>query len=448
MSGKKTPRRFPASAVLLISGAAFAGQVAGAGFALWEQSASGLGNAYAGVAAVAEDASTVFWNPAGMAKLGPGKHFSLAGHAIMPSTQFRNVASQPGINRTDLGNEGGNAGDPAFVPNAYFAMDLGPRMSFGVGVNVPFGLATEYDANWIGRFQGIRSEIQTLNINPALSWKASDRLALGFGVNWQQGRIDLLTGVNYSGLVFGTPLNALVAANSQGQSAVELEGDGWGYNLGLQFDLTPATRLGAAYRSSIEYDFDGTVRFSGRPAAFGFSAALTAGTADGKVRLDAETPDLLSFSIAHRIDSRWTVLADATWTGWSNIKVLPLVRDSGATLDALPFNFDDSMRYSVGANYRMNDTWTFRAGWAFDESPVPSAADRVVRLPDGDRTWFSLGAKYRLSGAAAFDIGYAFINIKDAPIDSNQNIGNVRGHVNGSYRAHVNILSVQYSHTF
>jgi long-chain fatty acid transport protein len=418
------------------------------GFALSEQSASGMGNAFAGAAAVAEDASTVYWNPAGMARLGRGSHFLIAGHAILPSTRFHNGASIPGVNRTDPGGEGGDAGDLQFIPNLYYVMGLDDRLSFGVGVNVPFGLATEYSADWIGRFQGIRSEIETVNINPSVSWKANDALAVGFGINWQHGKIDLLTGVNYSGLVFGTPLNALVPANSQGQNEVNVDGDAWGWNAGVLIDVSPATRLGLAYRSSVDYELSGSTRFSAVPAAFVASPALTAGTSNGNVRLDVETPDMASASLAHELSPRWTLLADLTWTGWSNIRALPLVRDTGATLDTLRFNFKDTLRYSLGANYRMNDAWLFRAGLAFDESPVPGAADRSVRLPDSDRTWLTFGGRYRLSNASAFDFGYAFIRLKDAPIDNNQNAGNVRGYVNGTYKASVNIVSVQYTRDF
>lgn len=434
------------SAVLILVSAAFTTSAQGSGFALMEQNASGLGNAFAGAAAAAEDASTVFWNPAGMARLRAGKQVVVTGHAVMPSTRFSNGGSVPGINRTDFGTEGGNAGSTALVPNAYFAMNLNPRWSFGLGVNVPFGLATEYDAGWVGRFQGIRSGIETLNINPSIAWKATDRLALGVGLSWQRGTIDLLSGVNYKGLVTGSALNPAVAANAEGQNEVELEGDAWGYNFGLLFDVTPATRIGLAYRSAVEYDMTGTTRFSGVPAAFALSPALTAATANGNVTFNVKTPDSASVAIAHQLNPRWELLADMMWTGWSNIQALPLVRDSGATLDTLRFNFQDTLRYAVGANYRMSDTLMLKMGLAFDESPVPNASDRSVRLPDNDRTWFSLGAKYRVSNAGTVDLGYSFITIKDAAIDNNQ--GAVRGRVVGNYKAHVNILSVQYTHTF
>jgi hypothetical protein len=180
-------------------------QARAAGFALYEQGISGMGNAYAGAAAVAEDATTVWWNPAGMARLPKGMHVAVGGAAIAPSWKFSNNGSTiaTASNPTKTGT-GGDAGDVTFVPSAFFAMDLNPKWNFGVGVSVPFGLKTEYDADWIGRFQGIKSEVQTVNVNPAVSYKFSDAVSVGFGVNYQQGKIDILTGVNLAPLA-GVP---------------------------------------------------------------------------------------------------------------------------------------------------------------------------------------------------------------------------------------------------
>src|SRR5690349_9069874 len=167
-----------------------ASQAQAAGFALNEQGVSGLGNAYAGAAAVAEDATTVWWNPAGMSRLAPGKHIVFAGAVIAPSTKFKNNGSVPAALQTNVGGEGGDASDTAFLPSGFFAMDLSPRLNFGLGVNVPFGLATEYDSSWIGRFQGVKSEVETVNINPAISYKLSDNASIGGGISYQHGKID------------------------------------------------------------------------------------------------------------------------------------------------------------------------------------------------------------------------------------------------------------------
>jgi long-chain fatty acid transport protein len=415
-------------------------QAQAAGFALAEQGVSGLGNAYAGAAAVADDASTVWWNPAGMARLPRGKHLLLGAHVIVPSTEFSNRASVPAALQTLNNGNGGDAGDTALVPNLFYAMDLNPSWSFGVGVNVPFGLATKYDANWVGRFQGIDSEVMTLNINPSVSYKLSERSSIGFGLSYQRGEIDLLSAVNVSAAAGGA-----LGLNVEGRNATSVDGDAWGFNIGALFDVTPATRLGVHYRSSLDYELDGNTSFSNIPAAVAGSPALS----NSNVKLELETPATLSFSAAHRVNDRLELLGDLTWTEWSRISRLPLVRTSGpangATLDTLTFNFDDTWRIAVGANYKWSGPWTLRAGVAFDQSPVPNAQDRSVRLPDNDRYWLTFGATYQMSRSSRFDLGYAFIQVKDADINNTQ-LG--KGTVNGTYEATVNILSVQYQHSF
>jgi long-chain fatty acid transport protein len=217
------------------------------------------------------------------------------------------------------------------------------------------------------------------------------------------------------------------------------------------FDVLPATRVGIHYRSSLDYEMTGNTNFSNVPAAFAGIPALAAATSNGDVKLDIKTPATLSFSAAHKANQSLELLGDITWTEWSKIKQLPLVRTSGAgngaTLDTLTFNFKNTLRYSAGVNYKWSGPWTLKAGVAYDQSPVPSAEDRTVRLPDNDRYWLSLGASYRANPVSRFDVGYTFVHVKDADINNDQT-ARARGIVKGSYEGRVNILSVQYQHTF
>ncbi len=402
-------------------------QAQAAAFALSEQGVSGLGNAYAGAAAAAEDASTVWWNPAGMSRLPSGTHVQAAGHMIIPSTKFTNGSSaNPFIGTSN----GGDAGEATFVPNLFAAMSLSPAWSIGLGINVPFGLKTEYDDDWIGRFQGIKSEVKTVNVNPSVSYKLSEAASIGFGVSWQRGEIDLTT--------------AVPAVAGGGTNNTSVDGDAWGFNVGALFNLGPATRLGVHYRSSLDYKLDGNTSFSS-PALAG---------RNGNVKLDLKTPATLSFSGVHKLSNQWELLGDVTWTEWSKIDRLPLVFTSGplngATLDTLVFNFEDTWRVSLGANYKWSGPWTLRFGVAYDQSPVPNAETRSVRLPDNDRYWLAFGGTYQMSKAGRLDFGYAFVKFKDAPINNDQRTATPvpKGLVNGTYEANVNVLSVSYQHSF
>src|SRR6267378_2539847 len=231
-----------AGAVVSALGLLAGSEAHAAAFALYEQGVSGLGNAYAGAAAVAEDATTVWWNPAGMSRLGVGKHFAIGGVLISPSTKFSNGSSTPAGFNTAPAGTGGDAGKDAIVPSMFYVMDLNPRMHFGIGISVPFGLKTEYDSNWIGRFQGISSEVKTLNINPSLSYKLSETASIGGGISYQRGKVDLKTAVNYSATAFsagGAFLLGLIGGlGVEGQNKTSVDGDAWGFNLGGLFNVT------------------------------------------------------------------------------------------------------------------------------------------------------------------------------------------------------------------
>jgi long-chain fatty acid transport protein len=387
-----------------------------AGFALVEQNASGLGNAYAGQAAVAADASTIFFNPAGMTLL-PDSQVVVAGHLIKPQAEFTGSVNPvvPGMNN---GGDGGDAGSLAIVPNAYYALRLTPDVHVGIGMNAPFGLKTEYDSTWAGSTQGVKSELKTINLNPAIAWKASDSLSLGAGLSIQyvQATLTSLTG---GGLL-----------------AVKGDDYGWGFNLGALWQLSDATRIGLAYRSEVDQKLEGTAEFS---VVTALNTPVTAGVT---------LPDSASLSLVHQLTPRLELLADITWTGWSDFDELRIVRTSGTTLGVTPENWSDSYRYSVGANYRLNDKVTLRSGVAYDETPV-SDAFRTARIPDESRTWLAFGAQYRLSDKSALDFGYAHLFVKDARINKAEILTGVDTFtLTGTYNASVDILSAQLTHNF
>jgi long-chain fatty acid transport protein len=441
----------------------FAGSVSQAhasAFALIEQSASGLGNAFAGAAAAAEDASTIYYNPAGMTLLKGPTQVSLGVAYIDVSSKFSDSGSLPsgtglaGVVNNEprpLGGTGGNAGGPAFVPNFYVAAEVAPDWKVGLGVSVPFGLKTQYESDWLGRFQAVKSELNTLNVNPSVSWKANDMISLGAGVSYQQIEAELTSTANYgvaafaaAGGVAGLPgsatfANGVTAVSPEGGVSVTGSDGAWGYNLGAMIQATPNTRIGIAYRSSIKYHVTGYVTFSNAPPQLG--------NLNGAVKLNIEMPDSASVALQQKLGSSWVLLADVTWTGWSKIKDLTIVRDTGQTLQSTPENFKDTYRYGLGTTYRHSDAWSFKAGVALDQTPV-NDTDRTPRLPDKDRTWLAFGAKYGMSPDTSLDVGYAHLFVKDAPINQNGGNTTANGQIVGSYKASINILGVQLAHRF
>ncbi len=418
------------SAAVLGALSVAAGPVAAGGFAIGTQSGSGTGNAFAGGAAVADDASVAWSNPAGMTLLPAGKQAAAALHVLKPSFKFQNNGSTGAFAAPGTG-EGGDGGDWAFVPNGFFTMDITPRLRFGLALNVPFGLTTEYDAGWRGQLTGLKSEIKTINVNPSIAFKVNDTLSIGAGFSVQ--KIDAeLTG--FTGSAAG--------------GILELDADdvGYGFNVGMMYQATPNTRIGASYRSSIKYELEGSANFSGTAAALLRS----------DVRADLRVPESVSLSVFTTLNPQWELMADATWTRWSRLQQLVVTRTTatpagsaaGSTLTSLDFQWDDVWRLGVGANYRMNDRTKFRFGLALDKTPTKDAT-RTPRLPDQDRTWLALGVQYRLTKSGMLDVGYAHEFIRDANINTTQAPLTCPPHcLTGKFENKADIISVQYTHSF
>ncbi len=439
MKSRHRLTRFPVRLTSLIIAGLFSGSASAAGFQLLEQNASGIGNSYAGSAAVAEDASTVFFNPAGMAFLTRGKaHVALGLDLVKPAVRFSDAGTVMPAGISARGGNGGDAGDLAYIPDTYLVLPINDKLSVGLGLNAPFGLKTEYDSNWVGRFLAIKSEIKTVNLNPSISYKLADGVALGFGVNYQYFKAELSNAVNFSAVIPGL----------EGQAKISGDDRAWGWNVGAIFQVSPATRLGLAYRSAIKYEVDGNVDFT-RPVT-GIApadAAINAAAPNGAIRVNLKVPDNFTVSGIHQLNDRWQLLGDVSWTGWSKIPRLEVYRSSGALLSREELQWRDTYRVAVGANYQYDSNWKLRVGVAYDQSPVGDQY-RAARLPDNNRTWLSLGAQYRLSKDAVIDVGYAYLWVDDSSTNNNGGSLAAKGRLQGNYNNDVNILGIQYSQSF
>jgi long-chain fatty acid transport protein len=227
----------------------------------------------------------------------------------------------------------------------------------------------------------------------------------------------------------------------------EMSGDdwSWGLNAGLLYEPDEHTRIGIAYRSRISHILKGNIRYTAPSnISAGDTAIFASVFPDSDVSASVNLPETVSVSVSRDLGSRWEVLGDFTWTRWNRFQELRVIRTSGAqsgqTATVTPESWSNSIRVSLGANYRYNDKWLLRTGIAFDEEPIPDAAHRTPRIPGNDRRWLALGARYSPSGGFAFDIGYAHLFVSDANSNHTDALGNT---LIGKYENAVDILSAQ-----
>lgn len=434
---------------LLLAGST---SVFASGFALIEQSVSGLGNAFSGGAASAEDATTVFFNPAGMTRL-EGQQFVAGAHVIVPSTKF-SYSTATNSSGNPLGtNNGGDGGVVGLAPNLYYTNKLNNKIYVGLGINAPFGLSTKYDKDWVGRYHAVESDVLTININPSLAYKATDKLSVGAGFNVQYIDATLSSMVDGRGLLAPAPAAAFSTPTTD--IFVENKADDWslGYNVGLLYEFNDATRLGFAYRSEIKHKLEGTTK-SQLPPAFAASPLAQAlfptnQGVNGKIILPASA----SLSLFHQLNDKVAIMADISWTEWSSFKKLMLNFEGdgigGKPNTTTTENWDDTWRYSVGATYQATEALALRTGIAFDETPI-SDEYRTPRIPGEDRLWIALGAGYKLSENLLLDAAYAHLFVSDSKMQKLVSTpeDTTRGTVIGEFENAVDIASIQISYKF
>jgi long-chain fatty acid transport protein len=424
-------------------------------FALAEQSASGMGTAFAGGAAIAEDASTVWYNPAGMTRLDRAQ-LVVAGHYIDPSFK-PTLNSATAITGVPIGGgTGKNPGESAFVPNLYYTQPITKEFSIGAAINVPFGLTTEYDSTWAGRYHAIKSDIKSVNYNLSGAYKFTDVVSAGVGVNYQTLKAELSQGVDFAtictisaGGAFSGACGAGAGFNpgnnpNDGSGKVTADGNTWGYTLGLLAQLPNDFRVGVAYRSKMRYSLTGNFDIT-TPGNVPGALLGAAGLVDSGAKTDITLPSSFSFSAYQQI-GQWALMADVTRTNWSSLPELRIKFDSAQPDSVVTLNLIDTYRISMGATYKLNDTWIFRGGVALDQSPVVNPADRSPRLPDADRTWLAVGAGFQASRSLSFDFGYAYIKMDTAQVrktatPTNENLA--RGNLSVDYSGTIQVLSAQ-----
>lgn len=393
---------------------ASSGAAQAAGFYIQEQSVKGLGSAFSGSVTNLNDPSTVYFNPAGLTKTH-GTQAQLGAHLLVPSADLTNTGSteSAGLGGGDIvGGDGGNPYDPTPVPNAFLSYQYNDQLWAGLGITAPFGLANEYDEDWFGRYDSIKTELTTIDVQPTIAYKVNDQLSIGAGVNVQ---------------FVDAELTSAVADTAQGISKLEGDDWSWGYTLGVQYQPLPSTVFGASYRSAISHTLEGRASVSGS-ASNDFSVNAEA---------DLELPDIATFGAKHALNDKLTIQGQATWFGWNNFQDITAVSKETFTIGAGTINAGNAIQlnsasvaniqnyqttwaFAVGAEYDYSDDWTFRAGVQLDETPTTDEY-RTTRTPDGDRTWLSTGATYKLNDKFDIDLAATYIWIEDQEINVNRN---------------------------
>ncbi|MDC9594352.1 long-chain fatty acid transporter FadL [Xenorhabdus sp. IM139775] len=383
---------------LAVAVAILSSNASAAGFQLNEYSSSGLGRAFSGAGAVADNASVGSRNPAAMTLFA---HPAFSGGLVYVNPNVDITGNSP---LTKNSTDAKNIAPHAWIPNLHFISPINDQWYVGASATSNFGLATSFSNNYPAGLIGGRTDLKTLNLNLSGAYKFNDQFSLGLGVNaiYADAKI-----TRHLGEI------SLLSNKSSTFEAAKLEGKDWGYgwNAGLLYQYDENNRYSLTYRSKVKVKF----KSGDYSSDFPYAPVISEGGTGGEVvkgRLDLNLPDMWELSGYNRIAPQWAIHYSLLYTGWGDFKELKAVRnDTGKVAFEKHEGFRDAYRLSLGTTYYHDDNWTFRTGVAFDESPVP-AKNRSISIPDQDRFWFSVGTTYAFNKDASVDVGVSYMRGK------------------------------------
>jgi long-chain fatty acid transport protein len=373
----------------------------GAGFGIFEQGSKAMGMAGA-YTAQADDPSAMFHNPGGIA-FQKERDFAVGLTWIRGiDASFKGAAPFPGPGVTE-----DQETLSEIPPHAYWVQPINDGWTFGLAVNTPFGLTTEWQdpATFTGRFLSTKAALRAIDLYPMLGWKATPKLGIGFGPVVRFSDVELIQHVPR----FNPFTNTIADI-----ATLDLTSDfdnGLGYNVGLLYKYNNSFSWGLSYRSKIKIDYSGDAvlsqNFTGTPLD-GLVGAVLPLNRNLPVETSIEFPDMASLGFAFALSPNLLLETDVNWTGWSSFDVLVIDFVNDDLPDATrPQNWDDAFNYRAGLRWDTSPGRQWRFGYVFDETPQPEEAVSPL-LPDADRNGFTVG--YGWTGqTTSFDVAAMYL---------------------------------------
>ena len=412
------------------------------GFLLREQSPAAQGMSFAGVSSGGSDIGSMFYNPATLT-LFQGNQAALGVSCVTPTARLEQAE---GTYAAGLPIQGSgstpNASERALLPDLYAMWSASQDLKLGLCVNVPFGMSTNYNDDFVGRYHALKTDLEVVDIAPTFAWRLSPRWSIGGAIVARHAEATLTNMVDFGTIAYAYSVPGYYPGSSDGKAT--LKGSDWayGYRLGLVFQPSDSVRFGLAHQSSINMNLAGHMSLDGVPAAL--SQVISGSDASAELDLPATT------SFGFSIDATPTLSfhGEVARTDWSSFQELRVKFSSGSADNVTEERWRNTWFCALGLAWKATDAWTLRTGIAHDQCAVETAY-RTPRIPDGDRTWLSVGAGYAVSHKVSLDVAYTHIFMKDGNLDLKaEGADRLRGSLAGTYKDHIDILSAQIRFTF
>jgi len=387
---------------LVLCATLFAMSAWAGGAYIYEVGTPDLGTAAAGRAALAQDASTVISNPAGMARLDHSQ-LTTSLYSIIPSVKFDRDSGT-----TFSGGDGFNAGAP--IPSLstvsmpipagafFYVYNLSPDWKLGVGIGSGFGAGLNYGKEWVGRYLIQKSQLLTTTINPGVSYRVNPWLSIGAGFS-----------INYALFSYTTAVNNILDRLPDGRLKLRADDVGFGGNVGVLLEPSPRTRFGLTYRSPIDLSYTDRLNLTNVGPALSHLLGQ-------KITIDQTAPQTVMASAYHAVTDRWALMGNVGWQNWEEFGQVGVTVEAdtsrSATIDS---GFQDTWHVALGTQYRLATPWLLSAGFAYDSSPV-SKFHRTPSMPLDRNFRYGVGLQYEWSETMTIGAAYEFLDAGSAEI--------------------------------
>jgi long-chain fatty acid transport protein len=447
--------RLTLTALALVAAGVFAPVAQASGFQLREQSPTSQGNAFAGVSAGGQDISAMFFNPAGMTQFS-GTQFDLGATLIAPKAEMSNgvgtrtsaLAAFPAYEPISGPSSHANSAESKVAPSLYGMYSLSNDLKLGLSVNAPFGFVTEYDSDFVGRYHALKTDLKIIDIAPSLAYRINKEWSVGVAFVARYADATLTNAVDFGLIGFPNTIPGTI------DGTAKLTGNTWGYGYkaGVTYQPTDDLRMGLAYQGAMNMTLKGDIAFQypGTLSSAAVTNFQTEGFKNGGGKAELDLPANASFGFDYKVSSSFSLQGEACLTTWSRFKELNVELTSNVSPQVTNViteeHWRDTWFYSLGGVWKVDPSWTLRAGLAHDQGAVTDGY-RTPRIPDGDRTWASIGASYAVSKTFSVDIGYSHIFVKDSQLNlttstSQTDPNFTRGNLTGDYKLSVNVIAV------
>jgi long-chain fatty acid transport protein len=393
------------------------------GLYLYELGTPDLGTAAAGRAALAQDASTVIGNPAGMSLLDRSQ-LTTSIQTILPSIQFdrrsgTTVSGGNGFNAGTTIPSHGSASIPVPAGSFFYVHNLSPDWKLGIGIGSGFGAGLNYGKEWVGRYYIQKSQLLTTTVNPGFSYRVNPWLSVGAGFS-----------VNYVLFSYTTAINNLLDRLPDGRLKFKDDDIGFGGNVGILAELSDQTRFGLTYRSPVDFTYKDRLKLTN-------TGPLLSRLLDKKVALDQTAPQTVMVSGYHAITDRWAIMGNVGWQNWEQFGNVDVTVSSDTQAKSLTADshFHDTWHAAIGSQYRIGTPWLLSLGFAYDSSPV-SRFHRTPSMPLDETFRFATGLQYDWSQEVTVGVAYEFLQAGDAKI-AHLERGPLAGALEGDYSSNL-----------